>query len=156
MMQETRLFAGSILDNIVAGRDLDLDQVLAALDQVGLGDFVRSLPMGVHTVVGEGSPAFSGGQAQLMSLARALAGGPKILIVDEPTSALDTASLNRVSETLRALPITRIVLTHRLGTLKDCDRIVVLGQGGIVQQGSFLELSAQDGQFQQMLRAKAG
>jgi ABC-type bacteriocin/lantibiotic exporter with double-glycine peptidase domain len=119
MMQETRLFAGSILDNIVAGRDLALDQVLAALDQVGLGDFVRSLPMGVHTVVGEGSPAFSGGQAQLMSLARALAGGPKILIVDEPTSALDTASLNRVSETLRSLPITRIVLTHRLGTLKD-------------------------------------
>ena len=156
MMQESRMFPGSILDNIAAGRDIPSGQVLAALEQVGLGPFVRSLPMGVHTVVGEGNPAFSGGQAQLMALARALAGQPKVLIVDEPTSALDAASLARVGEVLRGLPMTRIVLTHRLGTLKDCDRIVVLQRGAVVQQGRFDELAGQDGLFQQLLNAKAG
>lgn len=151
VLQQCRMFPGSLLENIAAGRDLELDRVLAVLDTLGLGDYVRALPMGVHTVVGESAQAFSGGQVQLISLARALAGEPKVLIFDEPTSALDNASVERVGQAIAALPITRLVFTHRLGTLQACDRIIVLDQGRIVQEGRYDALACEPGFFQQLL-----
>ena len=155
MLQESRMFSGSILENVAAGRELGMDQVLAVLDTIGMGDFVKALPMGIHTVIGESTTAFSGGQVQLMALARALAGNPKLLIFDEATSALDNISLKAVGEVIGKLPITRIIFTHRLGTLKDCDRIIVLDQGGIAQQGTFDELMQQSKFFQALSNPEA-
>ena len=151
VLQDCRLVPGSILENVAAGRAAELEQVLAALDAVGLGEFVQGLPMGVHTMVGESASGFSGGQIQLLALARALVGEPQLLLFDEPTSALDNASVAQVSAVLASLSITRIVISHRLGTLTACDRIVVLDRGRVVQQGTYEALASQPGLFQQLL-----
>ena len=156
LLQESRLVPGTIFENVSSGRPVDLEQVLNALNIVGLGEFVESLPMGVHTMISEGLPGFSGGQMQLLSLARALVGTPKLLVFDEPTSALDNLSVTRVSQLLSHLSMTRIVITHRLGTLQACDRVVVLDQGSLVQQGKFDDLVRQPGIFQQMLNKTIG
>jgi ABC-type bacteriocin/lantibiotic exporter with double-glycine peptidase domain len=155
VMQDVRLFAGSILENISAGRDLEIDQVLKTLETIGIAKFVKSLPMGLHTMIGENSSLFSGGQTQLLGLARALVGEPKLLIFDEATSALDNVSVQRVSEVLDGLDITRIVFTHRLGTLKHCHRILVLDRGVIAQEGTYEELAHNDGPFRTMMHGKA-
>jgi ABC-type multidrug transport system fused ATPase/permease subunit len=155
VMQDVRLFAGSILENISAGRDLEIDQVLKTLETIGIAQFVKSLPMGLHTMIGENSSLFSGGQTQLLGLARALVGEPKLLIFDEATSALDNMSVQRVGEVLDGLAITRIVFTHRLGTLKHCNRILVLDRGVIAQEGTYEELAHNDGPFRTMMHGKA-
>lgn len=155
VLQDVRMFAGSILDNIAAGRDLEIDQVLKALETVGTAAFVKSLPMGLHTMIGESSSLFSGGQTQLLGLARALVGEPKLLIFDEATSALDNVSVKKVGEVLDKLSITRIVFTHRLGTLKHCDRILVLDRGVIAQEGSYEQLANNNGPFRTMMHGKA-
>jgi ABC-type bacteriocin/lantibiotic exporter with double-glycine peptidase domain len=155
VMQDVRLFAGSILENISAGRDLEIEQVLKTLETVGIAQFVKSLPMGLHTMIGENSSLFSGGQTQLLGLARALVGEPKLLIFDEATSALDNVSVQRVGAVLDALPITRIVFTHRLGTLKNCNRILVLDRGVIAQEGTYEELANKNGPFRAMMHGKA-
>lgn len=156
MLQDYRMFSGSILENIAAGRDLEMEEVLAVLDTIGMGDFVKALPMGIHTVVGESTTAFSGGQVQLMALARALAGDPKLLIFDEATSALDHTSLKTVGEVIGKLPMSRIMFTHRLGTLKECDRIIVLEQGTVSQEGSFDELMLHSEFFQALTNPEVG
>lgn len=155
VMQDVRLFGGSILENIAAGRELDMDQVLKTLETIGIAPFVKSLPMGLHTMIGENSSLFSGGQTQLLGLARALVGEPKLLIFDEATSALDNVSVQRVGQVLDALAITRIVFTHRLGTLAHCKRILVLDRGVIAQQGSYEELANKDGPFRTLMHGKA-
>lgn len=154
VLQDCRLIPGSILENVAAGREVELDQLLSALESVGLGQFIQSLPMGVHTMIGESATGFSGGQIQLLALARALVGAPRLLVFDEPTSALDNTSVTKVGKVLANLKITRIVISHRLGTLQSCDRIVVLHQGRIVQQGRYEELANQPGLFQQLLHEK--
>jgi ABC-type bacteriocin/lantibiotic exporter with double-glycine peptidase domain len=155
VMQDVRLFAGSILENISAGRDLEIEQVLKTLETIGIAQFVKSLPMGLHTMIGDNSSLFSGGQTQLLGLARALVGAPKLLIFDEATSALDNVSVQRVGEVLDALSITRIVFTHRLGTLKNCNRILVLDRGVIAQEGTYEELANKNGPFRAMMHGKA-
>ena len=151
VLQDCRLIPGSILENVVVGRPVELDKVLTTLDAVGLGEFIQGLPMGVHTMIGESTTGFSGGQIQLLALARALVGDPRLLLFDEPTSALDNASVQKVGNVLARLEMTRIVISHRLGTLRTCDRIVVLDRGRIVQQGHYEELATQPGIFQQLL-----
>ena len=93
----------------------------------------------------------SGGQQQRVAIARALAVEPAVMLFDEPTSALDNASVERVGQAIAALPITRLVFTHRLGTLQACDRIIVLDQGRIVQEGRYDALVSEPGFFQQLL-----
>jgi ABC-type bacteriocin/lantibiotic exporter with double-glycine peptidase domain len=155
VLQDYRLFPGSILENITAGRDLEVDAVLQTLGTLGLASFVNGLPMGIHTMIGESSSLFSGGQAQLMAMARALVGNPRLLIFDEATSALDTLSVQKVGDVLESLPITRIVFTHRLGTLRNCDRIVVLDRGAIAQEGRYDQLLTTPGPFRTLLHGKA-
>lgn len=155
VLQEHRMFAGSILENIAAGRDLEAEKVLATLETISMANFVKALPMSIHTVIGESSSLFSGGQIQLMALARALAGEPRLLIFDEATSALDNVSIGKVGQVLDQLKITRIVFTHRLGTLKNCDRIVVLDRGTLAQEGTYEQLADADGPFKNMLHGKA-
>jgi ATP-binding cassette subfamily C protein len=119
-----------------------------------MGDYIKSLPMGVHTHISENSTTFSAGQIQLIALARALIGQPRMLIFDEATSALDNLSVQRIGTLLDALKITRIVFTHRINTLRNCDTILVMGKGQMVQQGTFAELENTDGLFNAMLHGK--
>ena len=107
--------------------------------------------MGLYTVVGEGLSTLSGGQRQRVMIARALVGRPRILLLDEATSALDNVSQATVLESLAALDATRVVIAHRLNTVRDADRIVVLDRGRIVQQGTFRDLAAAQGAFAAML-----
>jgi ABC-type bacteriocin/lantibiotic exporter with double-glycine peptidase domain len=90
-----------------------------------------------------------------MAMARALVGNPRLLIFDEATSALDTLSVQKVGDVLESLPITRIVFTHRLGTLRNCDRIVVLDRGAIAQEGRYDQLLTTPGPFRTLLHGKA-
>ena len=107
--------------------------------------------MGLYTVVGEGLSTLSGGQRQRVLLARALVGNPRILLLDEATSALDNVSQATVLAELEKLDATRIVIAHRLNTVRGADRIVVLDGGKIVEQGTFEELSRHRGAFSAML-----
>lgn len=107
--------------------------------------------MGLYTLAGEGLSTISGGQRQRVLLARALVGEPRILLLDEATSALDNVSQAAVLEELAALKATRVVIAHRLSTVRNADRIVVLEKGRIVEQGTFAELARQRGSFSAML-----
>ena len=114
---------------------------------VGLADDIANMPMGLHTVISEGSGTISGGQRQRILIARAIANNPKILYFDEATSALDNVNQALVCESLEKLRATRVVIAHRLSTVMNCDRIFVMEQGQLVEQGSYEELMAMQGRF---------
>ena len=105
------------------------------------------MPMQMHTVVSEGNSGFSGGQKQRILIARALIANPAILLLDEATSALDNISQRQVADHLDKLDCTRIVVAHRLSTIRNCNRIIVLDKGEIVEEGTFDELMAKQGLF---------
>ena len=152
MLQANKLFAATIYENIATGREVGTDEVMAAAEAVALKSDIDAMPMGLDTVVTESGTAFSGGQIQRIALARAILSEPKVLFLDEATSALDNLSQQRVVETLKQLTCTRIVVAHRFVTVKHCDRILVMDQGRIVQQGRFDELLKQDGLFKDLAR----
>lgn len=107
--------------------------------------------MGLYTVVGEGLSTLSGGQRQRVLIARALVGNPAILLLDEATSALDNVSQAHVLRSLAERNATRVVIAHRLNTVREADRIVVLEAGRVVQQGRFADLAREAGPFARML-----
>ncbi len=145
-LQNAQLLGGSIFDNIAGSRSITLDEAWDAAEKVGLDRTIRAMPMQMNTVVNEGT-TISGGERQRLMLARALAGGPRILLMDEATSALDNATQALVAESLAKLDLTRIVVAHRFSTIKDADRIFVLQQGKIVESGSAESLIAEGGLF---------
>ena len=147
VMQSSALLPGSLRDNVDMGRGLSASDVWAALDLAAIGDDVRAMPMQLNTVVVEGSAGISGGMRQRILLARALAGEPRILILDEATSALDNVSQAAVVANLDRLRVTRIVVAHRLSTIQRADRIAVISDGRIAQQGTFEQLMAGPGPF---------
>jgi len=151
VLQGGKLWGGDILTNIAGANNIDANAALQAARQAGLERDIEAMPMGLYTVVGEGLSTLSGGQRQRVLIARALAGNPRILLLDEATSALDNVSQATVLEGLAALQATRVVIAHRLNTVRDADRIVVLDRGRIVQQGSFEELARASGPFSAML-----
>ncbi len=151
VLQSGRINAGSIHDNVTAGAQLSLDDVWLAIDDAGLGQDVRDMPMGLHTVISEGGTNLSGGQRQRLFIARALARKPRILLFDEATSALDNRTQAVVSESLERRKVTRLVIAHRLSTIRDADRIYVLRAGQIVETGRFEELVAAKGLFASMI-----
>jgi ABC-type bacteriocin/lantibiotic exporter with double-glycine peptidase domain len=108
--------------------------------------------MGMHTRISEGLGGISGGQKQRLMIARALAPKPKLLIFDEATSALDNKTQRQVTDALDRMGCTRIVVAHRLSTIKRCDRILVLDEGRIAEEGSYDELIARDGLFAGLVR----
>jgi ATP-binding cassette subfamily C protein len=152
VLQDGRLMSGSILENILAGAVLTQEQAWAALRLAGLEADVRAMPMGLQTVVSEDAPTLSGGQRQRLLIARALARSPRILVFDEATSALDNRTQAMVNQSLERLNVTRIVVAHRLSTIVNAHRIIVLDRGRIVESGSFKSLLAAGGLFAAMAR----
>ena len=151
VLQNGKLIAGSIFENItITAPSATLKDVQAVIEAVGLKSDIEQMPMGVHTVLSENSGTISGGQQQRILIARAIIGHPSILIFDEATSALDNVTQAAVCESLDKMNVTRIVVAHRLSTIKNCDRIIVLQDGKIVEQGTYTALMDQNGLFHQL------
>ncbi|MCR5626412.1 MAG: ATP-binding cassette domain-containing protein [Lachnospiraceae bacterium] len=152
VMQNDRLFQGDIFANItISAPELDLDGAWEACEIAGVADDIREMPMGMNTVISEGAGGISGGQRQRLIIARAIAPKPKILMFDEATSALDNLTQKHVSDALSGLKCTRIVVAHRLSTIKDCDRIIVLDKGKIIEDGTYDELIGRKGFFAELV-----
>ena len=149
--QDSRLMSESIFENIICGGLATMDDAWEAARHAGLAEDIENMPMGMHTVISEGGSNISGGQRQRMLIARALIRKPGILIFDEATSALDNRTQAVVTESLRRLKATRIVVAHRLSTVRHADRIYVIDQGRVVQQGTFDELVSQPGLFAHLM-----
>ena len=155
--QETFLFDDTVRANLALHDDeLSLDRLRWAARMACVDEVIERLPQGYQSRVGANGDLLSGGQRQRLSLARALAGDPRILLLDEATSSLDLETERRVHANLASLGCTRIVIAHRLATVEDADRILVLQHGEIVQEGSFQALKQQPGLFQALLAAAAG
>ena len=152
VMQSGKLFQGDIYSNIVISAPwLSQDEAWEAAELAGIADDIRMMPMGMNTIISEGSGGISGGQRQRLMIARAVAPKPKILMFDEATSALDNMTQKKVSESLDALKCTRIIIAHRLSTIKQCDRIIVLDHGKIIEDGKYDELIAKNGFFAELV-----
>ena len=152
VMQDGKLLHGDILSNIViSAPQLPLSAAWEAAELAGVADDIRAMPMGMNTLISEGSGGISGGQRQRLLIARAVAPKPKILIFDEATSALDNITQKKVSDALYTLKCTRIVIAHRLSTIRHCDRIIVFDGGRIVEDGTFDELLARKGFFAELV-----
>ena len=145
--QSVRLLPGDIYRNIVGTRALTIDDAWEAAEVAGIADDIRAMPMQMHTFVAEGAATFSGGQRQRLLIARAVAAKPRLLFFDEATSALDNRTQAQVAEAIAQLRATRVVIAHRLSTVRHADRILVLRDGRVVQDGTFEELLAQPGEF---------
>ncbi|MYV41699.1 NHLP bacteriocin export ABC transporter permease/ATPase subunit [Streptomyces sp. SID1328] len=144
VLQHAQPFNGSILDVVCGTEPYSPEEVMAAIELAGLGEDVRRMPMGLHTIVA-GSGAVSGGQRQRLMIAQALIRRPRILFFDEATSALDNDTQRTVIESTRKLNATRVVIAHRLSTVMDADRVVVMEDGKVIQQGTPAELLADTG-----------
>ncbi|MET7455252.1 NHLP bacteriocin export ABC transporter permease/ATPase subunit [Streptomyces sp. NPDC005574] len=144
VLQHAQPFTGSLLDVISGTEPCTPEEAMAAAEMAGLAEDIRRMPMGLHTIVSDGG-AISGGQRQRLMIAQALIRRPRILFLDEATSALDNETQRTVIESTKALDATRIVIAHRLSTVLDADRVLVMEDGRIVQQGAPAALLADPG-----------
>ena len=152
VLQNGQLLAGDIFTNIVGTSPLTQDDAWEAARMVGLDRDIENMPMGMHTMISEGAGNISGGQRQRILLARSLANRPKIPILDEATSALDNTTKAIVTKSMNAIRATRITVAHRLSTIKDADRIFVMQDGIIAEEGDYETLMKQDGLFAKLAR----
>jgi ATP-binding cassette subfamily C protein len=152
VLQNGRVSAGDIYTNIVGSSLATVEQAWEAAEMAGLADDVREMPMGMHTVIGEGAGTLSGGQRQRLMIARALVHRPRIILFDEATSALDNRTQAVVTESLARLHVTRIIVAHRVSTVMGADRILVLAGGEVVQSGTYDELLRAPGLFAELSR----
>lgn len=147
VLQNGRITAGSLFQNIIGTAPLGLDDAWHAARLVGLDQDIEQMPMGMHTVLMDGGGTLSGGQRQRLMIARALVHRPRLLLLDEATSALDNRTQAVVTASLGKLSVTRVVIAHRLSTIRDVDRVFVLDGGRLVQSGRYGDLMASDGPF---------
>ncbi len=152
VLQNGQLMQGDIFTNIIGTNALTQEDAWAAAEAAGIAMDIAMMPMGMQTVISEGSTNISGGQRQRLLIARALVTKPNILIFDEATSALDNRTQAIVTKSLDALHATRIIIAHRLSTIRNCDRIFVMDAGRIVESGSFDELVARGGIFANLVK----
>jgi NHLM bacteriocin system ABC transporter ATP-binding protein len=150
VLQSARLIAGDVYTNIVGGLPLSMDEAWAAAEAAGVAEEIRAMPMGMQTVIGEGASTLSGGQRQRLIIARALARKPRLVLFDEATSALDNRTQTLVTESLEKMKVTRLVIAHRLTTIRNADRIMVIDKGRVAEIGTFEELMAKGGIFKDL------
>ena len=151
--QDIVIFNDSLKNNItLAHPETPEEDIWNVLQIAQLEDFVRSLPDGLSTVMGESGIRFSGGQKQRLALARALIGKPELLLLDEATSALDNESERIVQKAIDniASEFTIVVVAHRLSTIRRADQICVMDAGKIIEKGTYEELQAKGGRFAQL------
>ena len=152
VMQNGKLLMGSIFENItISAPWLGLDDAWEAAEAAGIAQDIREMPMGMQTMISEGQGGISGGQKQRLLIARAIAPKPNVLIFDEATSALDNLTQRKVTEALDSYKCTRLVIAHRLSTIQACDRILVLRNGKIAEDGTYDELIAENGFFAELV-----
>jgi ABC-type bacteriocin/lantibiotic exporter with double-glycine peptidase domain len=155
--QDTKLFAGTVRDNIAVSRQDAADtDIVAAAETAGIHADIRGLPMGYDTLLGPGGVGLSGGQKQRIALARALVRQPRLLILDEATSALDRATESQILGRLLAVDCTLIVIAHRLAAAELADQILVLRDGELVQHGTHHRLLAVAGPYQALAFGQSG
>ncbi|MDF2921503.1 MAG: hypothetical protein K0R57_417 [Paenibacillaceae bacterium] len=153
VLQNGTLFADSIFANLaVCAPGLTMEQAWEAAEQAGIADDIRRMPMGMLTMISEGGGGISGGQKQRLIIARVFAARPDIILLDEATSALDNRSQSIIVESLEQLSVTRIVIAHRLSTVRRCNRIIVLDRGRVLEEGSYDSLMRDNGYFARMAR----
>ncbi|MEZ8036758.1 peptidase domain-containing ABC transporter [Vibrio crassostreae] len=153
VLQENYLFNKSVCENIAQSKpEASLEEVIEAAKLSGAHEFIMKLPIGYDTILAEGGQSLSGGQRQRLAIARTLLSDPKIMILDEATSALDDESQALIQSNMANIAKGRTVITiaHRLSTVRDCDRIIVLHQGNIVEQGSHQQLITLGKQYKQL------
>ncbi len=157
--QDTFLFDGSVRENIAMGLPEASEAAIVAAAEAAQADaFIRALPQGYDTPVGELAGRLSGGQKQRIAIARAFLRNAPILLLDEPTAALDAQSEEALRETLQRLSEgrTTILVAHRLASVMRADRILVMEEGRLVEQGSHAELLARDGRYARLYRMQTG
>jgi ATP-binding cassette subfamily C protein len=153
VLQHAQPFQGSILECVSGNEQFTPEEIAGALEMAGLTQDVARMPMGVHTVLSDGGGTVSGGQRQRLMIAQALIRRPRVLFFDEATSALDNETQRIVIDSTRKLNATRVVIAHRLSTVLDADRVIVLADGRVAQQGSPAELLADPtGLFHHLVR----
>ncbi|UTC91844.1 ABC transporter ATP-binding protein [Treponema denticola] len=157
--QETYLFNGTIKENLLhANEDADEEKLIDACKAANIHSFIQSLPEGYNTKVGERGLNFSGGQRQRIAIARAVLKNSPIVVLDEATSSVDTENENEIKQSLNHLLRNRtsITIAHRLNTIENSDRILVLHRGEIVEEGSYKELILKDGYYKKLVEAQQG
>lgn len=153
VMQNGAIFQGDIFSNIIVTAPWKtMDDAWEAARLAGFDKDIENMPMGMHTLISEGSGGISGGQKQRLMIARALIGKPRILFFDEATSALDNITQKIVSDNIDKLHCTRIVIAHRLSTIKNCDRILVLDKGRVAEEGTYDQLMEKEGMFRDLAK----
>lgn len=148
VLQNGRLMPGTLMDNILgSATHLGPDAAWEAARQMALDEDIKRMPMGMYTVITDGGSGLSGGQVQRLLLARAIVSKPRIMMLDEATSALDNRTQAAVTESLNRISGTRLVIAHRLSTVERADRIIVLNNGRVAEEGSYAELMSRGGFF---------
>ncbi|MCR5774907.1 MAG: ATP-binding cassette domain-containing protein [Lachnospiraceae bacterium] len=156
VLQEDGLFMGPIYKNIImSNSDCTEEDIIRVLEEVGLIEDIKAMPLGLMTPVSEDAHTLSGGQVQRIFLARALIGNPRILLLDEATSSLDNIGQKIISDSIEKRKITRVVIAHRLSTIINSDRIIVLDKGMIAEEGTYSELIQKGGLFKKLVENQA-
>lgn len=155
VMQEAKIFSGSILENIsLSDTTPDLPRAIELMETVGLSDFIRTLPMGIHTKIGVSGIEMSGGQKQRLMIARALYKDPDLLFLDEATSSLDANNEKSIVSNINTLRKgkTVVIAAHRLSTVQNADKIVFIKNGEIAEQGTHEELIKLKGDYWRLVK----